>query len=166
MQSASSVPLDAVSCSHATTTQSGDGMAVTLTAPKELFGEMIDILTKREHHKLPDFYKKYKANDKVQITLLKLTYLLEYCRMRRRAKLYIAPERSEQGMPTLLQLDELVGTPKFCFAEGCTSKQNVLSCEKCVICWWCSEECRTKSFDDHTVTLCAHAQKYRQDLGL
>lgn len=155
---------NAVNVSRARITKGGGDIYVEFTAPQPIFEELVQYVAKREHYKSSDLVEKHLKSPKVVDAMMKLSYLVEYCRRMDKKRLYIAGRHPDSAV--VISLDELTRTPKYCFADGCNAKNSVVFCSLCNICCWCSEGCFAKSFETHTATICTMAQQHRKDLGL
>jgi hypothetical protein len=117
------------------------------------------VLQNREHN-FSQLYKEFKRRPDVLDLILKLTYAMEYCRSARKRYLYLS-DSSGVAQSVQLELEKFANTPKYCYSEGCTKFGTLISCSKCLICCWCSEQCLSKSYDGHLETVCIAAEKHR-----
>lgn len=164
---ASLPPVDdpaAISISRARVTKDGTGVYVSLAASSPVFDELLQYIAKREHYKASDLVEKHAKSANIIDIMLKLSYLVEYCRRMDKKRLYIAGRDPDSSV--VIALDDLVKTSKYCFADGCNSRTGIIFCSLCNICCWCSEDCFARSFETHTSTICSIAQRHRQELGL
>jgi len=146
---------------------SPDEMVVELRAPTPtIHVEMLQILGHRQHETLSKhFVPKYgELQPDVMEAMIQTAYLMEYCRHSRMRAMVVKDSWGEEP-PVRLELEELVLHPKLCERNGC-NRIGVISCSKCLITVWCSEECLSESISGNHVEVCAAGCQVRKQLSV
>eukprot|EP01097_Dermamoeba_algensis_P009006 TRINITY_DN6207_c0_g1_i1.p1 TRINITY_DN6207_c0_g1~~TRINITY_DN6207_c0_g1_i1.p1 ORF type:complete len:236 (+),score=43.85 TRINITY_DN6207_c0_g1_i1:44-709(+) len=149
-----------VGCSKAQ--KYGDGYLVELSIPREIFESILDILRTRQG--MEEFIKKHQNYPKLLLILQRLTYLVEYCRMKKLPKIYLVQANYSQAENAILDLMELIFFNKKC--NQCTQgREATIFCQECLVGCWCSNDCKKKGAEAHR-TICQTACFHRKQLGL
>lgn len=140
------------------TVQAKDHLRASINVQDEkIYQDIIFILTKRDYEKLEKFKRRHHIlNPGVVEVIQGLSFLVEWCRTHKLASLII-DDASGQGRTCVeLDLQRLNSCPKACCRTKnksgtivCCPRIGMISCAKCQVTTWCSEDCLDNSFEQH-----------------
>lgn len=143
-----------------------DEMIVEVSLPTgPIHRDVMRVIGTRDHDRIQRYYKQEFRNIQPDVyeTIQCLCYLLEYCRFARISQLRVLDKQLAQKV-TVFQLQGFNYAAKDCDRKGC-NRVGVISCSKCCIVKWCSEDCLLACYHDHQGQ-CNQAFHYREALHL
>lgn len=147
-------------------------------ADEKLYNNIVSILVGRDYEKLDKFKRRNRfLHHEAVEALQSLAFLIEYCRSSTNKgglDRFVLDDASEAQRPSVeFDLRRLNACPKACcrvkMASGDTLSHcpriGMISCAKCGIATWCSEECLEVGFEQHQ-EVCRAATDLLNQLGL
>jgi len=162
--STTSEPQASPSCCLVRNCSNGDLLIQLVGVSDSLLSELLALLCSHDARQIHSLKAKNSTNGGVLELVVLLAFVLEYCRAMEKSRLYIQQqENSSTGH--VLNLQQFVAQPKFCFASGCNNACSLISCSLCCITTFCSEKCLSVAYEEHAA-VCARAVECRRILGL
>lgn len=143
-------------------------LVIAIRAPSPaVHRDMMQVLGRRAHGLVPSaLASRYvELQPDVYRAFMKLAWLLEYCRHARIGRLVVEDFHRLYPDTTFL-LERFIYHPKDCCRQPrVCSRIGVISCSKCLVATWCSEDCLSSSYAAHQ-EYCNFAFKMREELEL
>eukprot|EP01100_Stratorugosa_tubuloviscum_P003018 TRINITY_DN1713_c0_g1_i4.p1 TRINITY_DN1713_c0_g1~~TRINITY_DN1713_c0_g1_i4.p1 ORF type:complete len:167 (-),score=67.23 TRINITY_DN1713_c0_g1_i4:361-861(-) len=139
-----------------------DRMTITVEGPPKAISEIIELLSKRTHE-TQNFLIRYKLRPDIIKLFKSLAFLIEYCKYSLIKTLIIKNSASwAQQHNCVFDLSNFIDSKKKCFNRDCNNNGSI-SCSHCAIATWCSSECLTSNFEEHSI-YCKQGELFRIEL--